>query len=119
VNDDSQAALAPRAEEGEPAAVPDARGLEMEILQIENDRLRELLDRAHDVMVHVMNDMCKTRQKLGADKRRKRLKAAGSCVQCGVEAIKQTTRCGPCGRKNSALTKRLAAERQSGAGKEE
>jgi hypothetical protein len=34
--------------------------------------------------------------------RYRRLRAAGSCQDCGAEAVGKTTRCTPCGQRNAA-----------------
>lgn len=77
----------------------------------ENDHLRQLLDRAHDVMVTVMNDIVTTRGRIAKEKYRRRYRAAGSCVVCGAEAQKDRSRCLDCARKNSACVKRRRATR--------
>jgi hypothetical protein len=108
------AAGSPADQASEPEAVSDARELEMEGLRVENDKLRMLLDRAHDVMVGVMNDIVRTREQIHKAKWRRRYREAGSCITCGAEAYRNQTRCVPCARKNSASTKkRAAAQRQS------
>lgn len=41
------------------------------------------------------------------------LKAAGSCVCCGAEAVSDRTRCSECARKNSIRVVRRRAERKA------
>jgi hypothetical protein len=80
-------------------------------LRAENDHLRALLVRSHDVMVTVMNDIVSTYTAIGQGKRRRRLKRSESCVDCGAAAHPRWTRCTPCGRRNSAGT--IAARKRA------
>jgi hypothetical protein len=80
-------------------------------LRAENDHLRTLLARSHDAMVTVMNDINRTYAAISQGKRKRRLKRASSCVDCGAEAQPKRTRCTPCGRRNSAGT--IAARKRA------